>query len=744
VKDRVESLSRRRADTSGDPSPGMTRRGFLGAGAATGLFLGLGLNGRVTRVLAAEEAAQFNAFLAITPDGAIRVTVPTTELGQGVYSTLPKILAEELDASWDDVEALNPHADAGLVADATGRQRTAASESVKVYFPQLRDVGASARAMLVAAAAARWGVSAAECSTKDSAVSHAASGRRAGYGELALEAAALPVPEQLTYKDPSNYTLIGRRVPRKDVLSKVNGEAVFGIDVVQPDMLHAALRMPAQLGGSVARFDPASVSGQRGVKAVLEVDGGVAVVADSFWRAKKAAEGLDVEFDTGDTEGLSTPQMRKALLQALEEGVSPRPFPDIDTQAASPSMRPLDRSVTEQALAEAERVLELDYEVPYLAHLTMEPMVCTALVTDDACHVWAPTQHADGGHQLIAELTGLPLEQVRLDITFAGGGFGRKFELDFLRQTVQVAKEMKGRPIKLTWTREQDVQHDFYRPAFAVRTRVALGKDGITGMHSRIAGQSIWRFQGKPQIPNAADPTAAALLISDIYDFPGKYIDFVEMPWRLPVGLWRSVTLSQNSFFAESELDEAAVALVRDPYALRRELMARHPRIIAVLDAAARAADWERKRPTGQGVGIAVCQGFGSLCAQVAEVTVSGNDVHIDKLVCVMDCGLQIDPMTVRAQLEGGMIFGLSAALRGEITLSDGAVNESNFHNQPILRFHETPEMVVELIDSDAAPGGVGEAGVPAVAPALANAIHAAGGPRLRRLPFSASGIKLV
>jgi CO/xanthine dehydrogenase Mo-binding subunit len=723
----------------------MTRRGFLGAGAAAGLFLGLGFNGRITRVHAAEEAARFSAFLAITPDGAIRVTVPTTELGQGVYSTLPKILAEELDASWDDVEALNPHADAGLVADATGRQRTAASESVKVYFPQLREVGASARAMLVAAAAARWGVPETECSTSGSTVSHAASGRRAGYGELALEAAALPVPENPPYKDPSRYTLIGQRVPRKDVWSKVNGEAVFGIDVVQPNMLHAALRMPPQLGGSVARFDPASVEGHRGVQAVLAVDGGVAVVADSFWRAKKAAEALDVEFDPGDIEGLSTPQMRKALLQALDEGVQPRPFPEVDTQAGGMGgMRPLDRRITEQALAEADRVLELDYEVPYLAHLTMEPMVCTALVTDDACHVWAPTQHADGGHQLIAELTGLPLEQVRLDITFAGGGFGRKFELDFMRQTVQIARQMKGRPIKLTWTREQDVQHDFYRPAFAVRTRVALGKDAITGMYSRIAGQSIWRFQGKPQIPNTADPTAAALLISDIYDFPGKYIDFVEMPWRVPVGLWRSVTLSQNSFFAESAMDEAALALGRDPYAFRRELLARHPRIINVLDAAARAADWERKRPAGQGVGIAVCQGFGSLCAQVAEVTVSGNDVHIDKLVCVMDCGLQIDPMTIRAQLEGGMVFGLSAALRGEITLSDGAVNESNFHNQPILRFHETPEMVVELIDSDAAPGGVGEAGVPAVAPALANAIHAAGGPRLRRLPFSASGIKLV
>jgi CO/xanthine dehydrogenase Mo-binding subunit len=723
---------------------GISRRRFLAGSAGTGLLLAVGAGGLVTRTaVAGEDGLKRGVFLHIHPDGTVRINLPTTEMGQGIHSALPRILADELGADWNDVEVGMSYADAGFVAEATGRQRTAASEGVKVYFNQLRSVGATAREMLCSAAAQRWGVPAAECRAGDSRVRHPASGRALAFGELADAAAALPVPEQPQLKDAADFTLIGRSLPRKDVQAKVSGEAVFGIDVTQPGMLHAALRMPPQASGSIRGFDASAAKAMPGVHAVVEIDGAVAVLADSFWRAKKAAEALEVEFDPGEIAGLDTPAMREVLRQSLDDDASAVQFPDIDTQGENPGFRPLDRAVTEQALASAERVLELEYEVPYLSHLTMEPMVCTALVGKDSCHVWAPSQHPDGGRALIAELTGLPLEQVRLDITYTGGGFGRKFELDTIRQAVQAAMQVPGRPVKVTWTREQDVQHDFYRPGFAVRTRVALDGKGITGMHSRIAGQSIWRFQGKDQIPYTADPTVAALLIYDIYDFPGKYMDFVETPWRIPVGLWRSVTLSQNTFFAESAIDEAAIALQRDPYEFRRELLHAHPRIVAVLDAAAQRADWYRERPPGRGVGIALSQGFSALCAQVVEVAVDGDSLRIEKIVCAFDCGLQVDPDTIRAQLEGGIVFGLSAALRGEVTFAQGAVQESNFHDQPILRFDETPEIDIVLIDSDATPGGAGEAGVPPVAPALANAIHAASGRRLRRLPLSAANMTL-
>ncbi len=727
-------------------SPGVSRREFIAGSAAAGLLLCLGLNGRISHASGAElvEEFRYNAFLEIGRDGVIQITTPTTEMGQGIHNSLPQIIAEELGADWNDVQVVMPHADPGFVANSTGQQRTAGSEAVRVYYEQLRSVGASAREMLCSAAAARWGVPAAECVAAGSRVVHTGSGRELKFGELAAAAAALSVPEQPKKKSPAQFTLIGKHLPRKDISDKVSGKTVFGIDVALPEMLYAALRMPPQALGKVARFDPASVMSRPGVHAVVEVDGGVAVIADRFWRAKKSAEALDVEFTVDDVAGVSTPAMRETLRVLLDDDVAAVPFPNVDTQVKPAAYRPLDRAITDQAIDSATQVLEMVYEVPYLAHLTMEPMVCTALVTADSCHVWAPTQLPDGGRELAAELTGLPLSKVRLDVTFTGGGFGRKWEVDTLRQSVQAAKAVPGHPVKLIWTREQDVQHDFYRPGFMTRTRVALDDNGITGMHSRIAGQSVWRFQGKPQRPDMADPTVAALLVSDLYDFPGKYIDFVEAPWLLPVGLWRSVTLSQNAFFAESAIDEAAVALGRDPYEFRREMLAAHPRIVAVLDAAAEAADWYRERPAGRGVGIAVSQGFGSLCVQVADVVVDGDRLHIEKMTCALDCGTQIDPDTIHAQLEGGMIFGLSAALRGEITFTEGAVNESNFHDQRILRIDEMPEFVVVLMDSDESPGGVGEAGVPPVAPALANAIHAASGRRLRRLPLSAENITLA
>ncbi|MEE4186564.1 MAG: molybdopterin cofactor-binding domain-containing protein [Gammaproteobacteria bacterium] len=724
---------------------GLHRRAFISAAAGAGLLLGIRHDGSVVAAGAAERAApaSFSAFLQITAAGEVRITYPGVDMGQGSYNALPRILADELEADWSRVEVVSAAADPALVSAVNGRQRTANSDSVLTYYDQLRVLGAGAREMLVAAAAGRWGVSAGECVAAAGEVRHPASSRALGYGELAAAAARLSPPAEPKLKDRDAFRFIGGSVPRKDVAEKVDGTAVFGIDLQLPDMLHAALRLPDEIGAEVVSFNAESVLKRRGVVAVTRVDRGVAVIADSFWRARQAAEALQVEFGPGAVAGKSSADLRAELRAGLLAETA-LPFPDVDTQVKPMQFRPLSRDATLAALETAATTLDLEYEVPYLSHLTMEPPACTARVTDSACEVWAPHQQPDKARQAAADAAGLPLEQVSLQLTRAGGGFGRKWELDYVRQAVQAAAAVPGRPVKLCWTREQDVGHDYYRPGCVVRTRVALGADGITGMYSRIAAQSVWRFQDKPMMPGMGDPTMAALLIYDVYDFPAKYIDFVEMPWAIPVGLWRSVTLSQNSFFAESAIDEAAVALGRDPYEFRYALLHQHPRLQAVLQAAADRADWNAPRPPGSGLGIALSHGFESVCAIVADVTVKDARLTINKLVCAFDCGLQIDPANIRAQLEGGMTFGLSAALRGEVTFRDGGTAEKNFNTQPILRFPETPQFDIVLVQGSDHPGGAGEAGVPAVAPALTNAIYAASQQRIRRLPLERSGLKLA
>lgn len=720
---------------------GLNRRAFITAAAGAGLLLGIGRDGRLTAAAAA-DAGRFSAFLEIKADGTVRITYPGVDMGQGSYNALPRILADELEADWARVVVVTASADPALVSAVNGRQRTANSDSVLTYYEQLRMLGAGAREMLVAAAAATWGVGSEECTAVAGEVRHESSGRALGFGELAADAARLTPPAEPKLKAGDEFRIIGQALPRKDVAEKVDGSAVFGIDLQLPDMLHAALRLPDEIGAEVVSFDADSVLQRRGVVAVTLVDRGVAVIADSFWRARQAAEALQVEFGPGAVAGKSTMDLRAGLQGGLLAETA-LPFPDVDTQVKPMQFRPLDRDATLAALDAAPATLDLEYEVPYLSHLTLEPPACTARVTTAACEVWAPHQQPDKARQAAADAAGLPLEQVNLQLTRAGGGFGRKWELDFVRQAVQAAAAAPGRPVKLCWTREQDVGNDYFRPGCVVRTRVALGTDSITGMYSRIAAQSVWRFQNKPMMPGMGDPTMAALLIYDVYDFPAKYMDFVEMPWAIPVGLWRSVTLSQNSFFAESAIDEAAAALGRDPYEFRYQMLHKHPRLRAVLQAAAERADWGAARPPGTGLGIALSHGFESVCAIVADVTVQDERLTINKLVCAFDCGLQIDPGNIRAQLEGGMIFGLSAALRGEVTFRDGGTAEKNFNSQPILRFPETPEFDIVLLQGSEHPGGAGEAGVPAVAPALANAIYAASQRRIRRLPLERSGLKL-
>ncbi|MCC6172358.1 MAG: xanthine dehydrogenase family protein molybdopterin-binding subunit [Gammaproteobacteria bacterium] len=691
------------------------------------------------RVVQTPAPVAFGVYVEITPQNRVVIACPQSEMGQGVHDGLPKILAEELDADWSQVEVRLPWADDAFVNPITKRQRTANSESTMVYYDLLRKAGAAAREMLVAAAAAAWAVPAAECSTGGSRVVHAVSGRSASYGELAAAAAALPVPAEPRLKDPAQFRLIGRATPRKDTPAKTDGSAVFGIDVKLPGMQYAALRRsPAASGAKLAGFDREAALRLPGVVDTFEIPDGVAVVATSSWLARKAAEALELRFDESATQGLDSDAIRRRMLAALDDDAAARPGRPAFGGA------PYDKAAALAAIAGAPRRLEWTYEVPFLAHAALEPLVATALVTEERCEVWAPTQQPDRSRDTMAQITGLPRERCRLNVTFLGGGFGRKWEVDFVRQAVQVANQAKGRPIKLTWTREQDFQHDRYRPAHIVRTRVGLGRDGaILGMHSRTTGISMWKYQGRPAIPGMGDPFALGRLINDIYRLPSRHADYVETPDPIPVGTWRSVSSSMNTFFSESALDDVAAATRRDPLELRLALLA-DARAQGVLKLAAEKAGWGAKLPRGRGRGIALSVGFDSYCAEVVEVAVDGDAVKIERIVCAFDCGTIVDPRNVEAQVEGGIVWGLSAARDGQVTFKDGIAEQTNFHTGPILRLNELPRIEVHLLRSSESPGGCGEASVPPVAPALASAIHAATGRRPRRLPLVAAGFTLA
>lgn len=725
----------------------MKRREFLQAGlsAAGGLWVGAALWSPATEGAAAvrEGSARFGAYLEIAADGRIELVCPQAEMGQGIHDGLPKILAEELEVRWEDVHIRLGGGDDAFVNPITRRHRTANSESTTVYFALLRTAGAAAREMLVGAAANRWGVPGSECRASASRVTHLPSGRSLGYGELAADAAKLPVPTAPTLKDPRNFTLIGRATPRKDTPSKVDGSAIFGIDVTLPGMVHAALRRSAAVVSRVKTFDREAALALPGVIDAFVIADGVAVVARSTWQARRAAETISVEFDESGALGIDTEGMRTRLQQALDAddaALPGRPMPGFPA---------FDKAATLAALEGAQRRFEWEYEVPFLAHAALEPLCATAIVNADSVEMWAPTQQPDRVRDVMSQVTGVPRERCVLHCTFLGGGFGRKWEVDYIRQTVQIAHELAksrpGTPVKLTWTREQDFRHDRFRPAHRVRTRAAVGVDGkLLAMHSRISGISMWKYHGRPAMRGFADPFAAGWLINDNYRFPNKYIDYVETPEPVPVGTWRSVSQSMNGFFSESAIDDVASATGVDPLAFRLSMCGDDPRAAAVLRKAAELAGWSKKLPKGRGRGIALSLGYDAYCAEVVEVTVKDRRVKVERIIAVFDCGLVIDPRNVEAQVEGGIVWGLSAALDGQINFAAGAAVEDNFHTAPVLRIEQTPKIEVHLLRTDHKPGGAGEASVPGVAPALASAIHMACGERPRRLPIIAAGFELA
>ena len=683
--------------------------------------------------------ASFGAYVEITPDNRVLIVTPQSEMGQGVHDGLPRIVAEELDADWSLVTVRMPWADDRFINPITKRHRTANSESTMVYFDLLRRAGASARQMLLDAAATRWQLPVAELSAEKSFIVHRASGRRASYGELASAAASLPPPPTPVLKSPDQFTLLGRTLPRTDTPAKCDGSATFGIDVREPGMLYAALRRSPAVTSRIVRFDRDAVLAIPGVVDAFEIPDGIAVVAGSTWQARQAAEKLDVTFDDSAASAADSKALHARMVTSLSNDAAALP--------GRPAFGgpPYSKEATLAAIAGAPEKHEWQYEVPFLAHAALEPLCATVRVDADGCEAWVPSQQPDRARDVLAEVTGLPRERCMLHITFLGGGFGRKWEVDFVRQAAQIAVQVKGRPVKLTWTREQDFRHDRFRPAHIARTRVGLSRQGeILGMHSRTTGISMWKYQGRASRPGLGDMFSAGLLINDRYDFPNKYVDVVDTDAPIPVGTWRSVSQSMNTFFSESAIDEIAHHTRTDPLALRLKLCAKDPRAQAVLSLAAEKAGWGMSLPKGHGLGIAIGLAYNAYCAQVVEVNVVGRNLHIERIVCAFDCGMIIDPRAVEAQVEGGIVFGLSAARDGRISFENGASRESNFHDSALIRMHETPRIDVYLLRTNHAAGGCGEASVPPVAPALANAVFAATGRRPRKLPIIENGYELV
>ena len=705
----------------------ISRRNFLKISAAVGGGLLIGVDaaacsrkeGAPVNAAAPQGVFAPNAWIRIGVDDSITLMVGSSEMGQGVMTAIPMLLAEELDADWSKVRAEFAPAHPSYTNPIIGRQHTGGSTSVRGFWQPLREAGAATRELLIQTAAQRWGVKAVECSTEPSVVIHKSSGRRLRYGELVEAAATSKVPETAFLKDPKQFRLLGTSVPRLDTPAKLNGSAVFGQDVKVPGMLIAVVARCAVFGGKFKKVDASAAKKIKGVRHVVEIDAGVAVVADHFWAAQRGREALKLAWDEGAAAKLDSAQIRASFIAAVDGGKVARNDGDINA-----------------AWSTAAKKIEAIYEVPYLAHACMEPMNCTAHVRKDDCEVWTPTQGQATAQHQIARHTGLKPEAIKVHTTFLGGGFGRRGEFDFVVEAVQISKQL-GVPIKVIWTREDDMQHDVYRPSTYNRMTAAIDKQGaLSAWQHRIAGPSIFARVYAAAVKDGLDSTSLENAQNIPYAIPNVSVSYALVDAGVPVGFWRSVGSSQNVFVTECFFGEVARAAGKDPLALRRELLKNHPRHRAVLDLAAQKAGWGAPLPTGRARGIAVAESFASFVAQVAEVSIEQGKVRVHRVVCAVDCGIVVNPNTVAAQMESGIIFGLTAALKGEITLANGRVQQSNFNDYPLLRFDEAPRIEVYIVPSSDPPGGVGEPGVPPIAPAVANAVYALTGTPVRKLPI--------
>ncbi len=701
---------------------GRSRREFLKTGAAVaggGLLLGVRLPDALAQSTGMPGTSTMpNAWVRIGRDNSVTILSARSEMGQGVYTALPTLVAEELEVDLAKIKVeIAPPGEVYINA-MLGGQITGGSTSVAEGYDKLRTAGAQARTMLVAAAAQRWGVDASACRAENGSVL-GPGGKQASYGELADAASKLPVPKDVKLKEHKDSRYVGKPVKRLDTPSKSNGTAEFGIDVKLPGMLYASLAQCPVIGGKVGSLDAAKAKSMPGVKHVVQVSDGVAVVADSWWQAKVARDALAVTWDEGAGKALNS------------EGIST----DLKAAAAKPGAVFKKQGDADAGMKGAAKTVQAAYELPFLAHAPMEPMNFTADVRKDSCLICGPTQFQQMAAGVAAQVTGLKPEQITVRTTFLGGGFGRRIDVDFIVQAIEISKAV-GAPVKLLWTREDDLTHDFYRPTSYHQLQAALDAQGKpVALKYHMTSPSVTSRLFPAVVQNGVDPfmTEAAAVP---YDIPNQLADVVIHDTGVRVGYWRSVSHFLNSFANESFMDELALAAGKDPYEFRRALLDKQPRLKHVLELAAQNAGWGKPLAAGRARGIALMEGYGTSMAQVAEVSVRGNTVQVHRVVVAADLGKMVNPNIVRQQLEGSIIYGLSAVLYGEITLRNGRVQQSNFHDYPVVRMPESPTIEMHLVDSNEKPGGIGEPGTALIAPTVANAVYALTGKRMRRLPL--------
>ena len=704
---------------------GVSRRAFLKAGVAGGGFvLGFGLPAFLGDAAAATSGSfEPNAFIRIGSHGSVTLTMPQVEMGQGTYTSMSMLIAEELEVALSQVRLEHAPPDIKRYGNPllAGDQITGGSTSIRAFWEPMRQAGAAARVMLISAAAKRWQVDPSACHAERGEVVHTASGRRIKYGALAADAARMPVPEKVALKRPEEFKLIGTPAKRLDTPAKVNGKAVYGIDVRPPGLKIATLAQSPVFGGRLKSVDETAARSVKGVRQVVRLDDAVAVVADHMGAAKKGLAALVIEWDNGPNAALGT----EDIVRALEQGT-------LGVGAVAQNVGDIDK-----AIAGATTKIDAIYQVPFLAHAAMEPMNCTVHVRKDGCEVWVGTQVVARAQATAAKTTGLPLDKVVVHNHLIGGGFGRRLEIDGVTRAVQIAMQVDG-PVKVIWSREEDIQHDMYRPYFVDRMSAGLDEGGMPVAWShRFAGSSILARFLPQAFNNGLDPDTTDGAINLPYALPNAHVEYLRMePPGIPTAFWRSVGPSHNVFVVESFIDELAAAAKKDPVDYRLALLAGSPRAKAVLRLAAEKAGWGRPLPKGRGRGVATQFVFGTYLAEVAEVEVSKDgEVRVQRVVCAVDCGLVVNPDTVQAQVQSAVVFGISAALFGKITLKDGRVEQSNFDTYRALRMSETPPIEVHIVRNTEAPGGMGEPGTSAIVPAVMNAIFAATGRRLRKLP---------
>lgn len=705
----------------------LSRRSFLAAiGVASGgLSLGFAIP-FVTGGEAPAAAAEITAWVIVGADDSVTVRVARCEMGQGALTGLAMLVAEELECDWSRVRTEFPAPEENVRRhEVWGDMATGASQSIALSQLELRQAGAIARQMLITAAAARWNVPAAECTARSSMITHAASGRVVSFGGVAADAAKLkpPDPDTIALKEAAAWTLLGRPTRRLDVRDKVTARPVFAVDVRLPGMLYAAIVQCPVFGGALKSVDDSAIAGKKGVRGVVRLADAVAVVADSWWQAKQALDRLTIAWDDRGHGNITTASIIEQVRSGLDakDGVVGRSDGDVTA-----------------GFARAVRRIEADYMVPFLAHSTMEPQTCTAWVKPDEVEIWAPTQGAMTALATAADAAGMPNSKIKIHRMMLGGGFGRRGAIqEYIRQAVLIAKHF-DQPVKLLWSREEDTRHDFYRPFGMARLTAGLDAAGMpVAFTIRLVGPSVVAAIVEGFGNSFVDRTFLSGLAEEMpYDVPNYLVDYVVKHTHVPLGMWRAINYTQNGYYKESFIDEMAHAAGADPYLYRRTLLRNSPKNLAVLDAAAKKADWFAPLPPGRFRGIAINEACGSFCAQVVEISLQRGNVRVHRVVSALDCGQAINPMSIEMQTQGAVVYALSAVLNGEITIKGGAVEQSNFDDYELLRMADAPVVETVIVPSGDFWGGVGEPPVPPVAPAICNALFVATGKRIRTLPL--------